>query len=163
MGLGLPCPRPIEKAKDWVENRAADAGAIIRHGINPQNPTNIFNQILGASIAALSSCDREQKEGGIVVYRNCGGLSGFISNKLFRGQTFTVGSFILSPGPLEGDLLKHELAHVEQYDVLGGGFLPIYTLLAGMTSAACQGDTVCTHGSHPLEFLADKRAGTDIR
>ena len=109
-------PQPV---KDWGQDRVDDVASAATHVVH--NPTNLLNggvanEVLGATISAFSSCHRQEKEGGIVIYENCtGGLAHLIS-KINGGRAFTVGSFIFSPRPILPDVLRHELCHVRQYD-----------------------------------------------
>jgi hypothetical protein len=137
--------------RDWAGDRVNDIAAAATHVI--QNPTNLVNhgvanEILGGTISAFSSCDRQEKEGGIVIYEGCtGGLAHLIST-LNGGKAFTVGSFIFSPIPLTAGLRQHELCHVRQYDLWGAAFLPAYFVVEQLP------------GTNPFESNADSCAGT---
>lgn len=164
-----PCDWPGD-AWNWIGDRANDVNAAIDHLI--QNPWglilgNEFNQALAVLISGFSDCgDRREKEGGIVVYENCGGLAGLISCDLFGGDTFTLGSFIFDCGNIQPDVLKHELAHVQEYDVLGKNFLGLYFANAlgayvGCVAAGADDPTECAGEWNALEQIADFMAGTD--
>ncbi len=161
----VPCPGPLDTARDWLSDRGKDTGAVGWYTLtHPWLVLNggLRNESLGWLIGALSSCDRQQKESGVVLYQNCGGVAGWISRGLTGGRVYTIGSFIFSPGPVNPELLRHELAHVTQYNLLGEGFLPIYwTLLAG-AYLSCGFDADCALSRHPLERLADWQAGTNV-
>jgi RHS repeat-associated protein len=107
------------------------------------------NQLIGVGIAFASDCGkRTEKEGGIVIYEQCTGGFAHLFSSLNHGHTFTVGSFIFSPGTLSGPLLAHELCHVNQYDHWGIGFLPTYFAVELLP------------GTNPFESSADRCAGT---
>jgi hypothetical protein len=151
--------------------RAADIGASIQHLYeNPQGIVmgNAFNEALAIVLAGFSSCERDAKEGGIVLYQNCGGLAGWISDDLFNGATFTIGSFIFSAGEPPQSLLDHEIAHIQQYDWLGSRFLPYYfgNALGALATCAVNSSNSnsvgeCAEERNLLELLADEMAGTN--
>lgn len=167
---GLWCPRNPEDCipdpvEDWCKTRAADARAVALHTVtHPWTLLNgnLVNEALGGAISALSWCDRQDKEGGIVVYTNCGGLANWISNYMLGGATYTVGSFIFSRYEPRPELLQHETAPVPQYGVLGKWFLLVYGVMEFAALVSCGFDTDCAGGRHPLEQLADWQAGTDF-
>ncbi|MDP9238066.1 MAG: hypothetical protein M3P30_11850 [Chloroflexota bacterium] len=152
---------------DKVCDVANDAKAVLVHTIeNPQTLVNgnLANEGIAALIAAFSSCDRHDKEGGIVVYTNCSGAAGVLSRRAFGNpNAFTVGSFVFSTIQPRQAIIAHEFAHVPQYDVLGAGFLPVYEGLAAAAWVSCGGDRTCTERRNPLEIAADLQAGTDVR
>jgi RHS repeat-associated protein len=105
-----------------------------------------------------SSGDVTNKEGGIRVVENC---TGFCEEILGAGGfgAFTLGHTVFARGELSSELLRHELGHVRQYEVLGDLFLPIYFGPASAAAAlvcAVTGDLSikCLHEHNFLEYLA---------
>ncbi|MBI4302560.1 MAG: DUF4157 domain-containing protein [Chloroflexi bacterium] len=110
------------------------------------------NEYLGALIAALSSGDRQQM-GSVVIYSNCSGVANKLA-QLLGANAFTVGSFVFFQGDPERQILKHEMAHVTQYNTTGMFFLPTYAVLEAGTRAISV--------TNPMELWADWMAGTDV-
>ena len=104
------------------------------------------NTVLGVLLGLLSF-RLPRADGGILLFE--GSPRGFLwVLSRMRRQAVTFGHVVLSAAPLRGALLRHELAHVGQYERLGPAFIPVYVglwLLRG-------------YHRHPLELAASRAA-----
>lgn len=106
------------------------------------------NTAIGIVLGILSF-QRPRIASGVAIFDR--GPRGFlwVFGRLSRFRAITFGHVILSTVALEGRLLRHELHHVAQYEVLGPLYLPTY---AGVW--ALRG-----YDRHPLE--AEAAAASD--
>jgi len=109
-------------------------------------------------VRKFSSGDVTNKEGGIRVVENCVGFCEEILNAA-GFEALTLGHTVFAKGELDPVLLRHELRHVRQYELLGDLFLPIYFGPASAGAAfacAVTGDLTrqCLHDRNFLELLA---------
>ena len=127
----LPCGGDVQ---DAANDLGADVGAIVGYGIRHPDSTigrgGLLNQIGALVISAGSQCeDRREKEGGVVIYENCGGLASLFLNTVDK-QAFTVGSFVFANDELRPRLQRHELCHIPQWEFFGMWFIPQYLLIS---------------------------------
>ena len=109
------------------------------------------NTLLGL-VLGLLSFQRPRLERGVIVFDRA--PRGFLwAFGLTPYRAITYGHVILSRVPLEGRLLRHELHHVAQYEVLGPLYLPTYVALW----------LVRGYRGHPLEEEARIAAGEAAR
>jgi hypothetical protein len=101
-------------------------------------PNTLIGLVLGFASFRLPRLDA-----GLLVFE--GSPRGFlwILSRMSR-QAVTFGHVVLSAGPLQGAIRRHELAHVRQYELLGPVFLLVYVALW----------LVRGYRRHPLELAA---------
>lgn len=86
-------------------------------------PNTLIGLVLG-----LLSFQRPRLEPGAIVFDRA--ARGFLWAFGITGyRAITYGHVILSRVPLDGGLLRHELHHVAQYEVLGPLYLPTYVAI----------------------------------
>ncbi len=102
-----------------------------------------------------SDGDVHNKEGGIRLITNCRGLC-----DLVQAPAFTIGHTIFTTAPFISEVtLRHESAHVRQYEILGDLFWLVYGGNSAVSALGCLdhlggGFTECVRSSNILEILA---------
>jgi RHS repeat-associated protein len=107
-------------ARDWGGATGMLVAALLQ-GENTR--AGILAGVLSGGTARLSP------GGSVLIYENIdpGSLTGRFLTDILGRIEFTLGHVILSMRPeIPQDVIKHELGHVVQYDILGRGFLPVY-------------------------------------
>lgn len=115
------------------------------------------NDVIGATLGLVGKCKAVQ----IVIFASCQGVTKTLIDKYLNASAVTVGKNILASNQsLPTDVLRHELAHVKQYRLLGPAFLPTYGAahLAAIVDSKIKGYPN-VHAGNIFEIWADRMAG----
>lgn len=100
----------------------------------------------------------------VIVWEKVGGPTAWVMEGPFNAEALTLGHNVLARQevPLGSELHRHEIGgHVEDYDVLGPFFLPLYAAgeASGHVLQKIFQTKVGGHALNPLEVTANLRAG----
>ncbi len=148
----------VRRGHEIVETVVENQGVVVLASkMVGQNPTGLANDALGLGMAVVSGGDLRVTSDGVVVVENAGGPAGAFMDAV-DVPAFTIGHVVFAEGPLQAQspTYVHEVGgHVPQYEMLGGGFLPLYggaEVVADGISAVTGGDP---HDYNVFEMWAD--------